>query len=90
MRAGSRFTRGLGFVDNPWGEKARQLVKTTCHLNDTHWGMIKENALARISTAGEDSEEGIDGLDDNGGDAMNPHALVQLDCKVSLNLSRPA
>lgn len=76
MRAGARYSRGLGFVDNPWGEKARQLVKTTCRLDDTHWGMIKEHALAHIGAAGDDSEEGIPGFDD---EAMNSHALIELD-----------
>lgn len=76
VRAGARYSRGLGFVDNPWGEKTRQLVKTTCRLDDTHWGMIKEHALAHVSAAGDDSEEG---MADNGGEAMTLHALIDLD-----------
>jgi len=78
VRGGSRYSRGLGFVDNPWGEKARQLVKTTCRLDDTHWGMIKEHAFAHIST-GEESDEGISGFDDDTGKAMSLHAIIELD-----------
>jgi hypothetical protein len=75
VRAGSHYSQGLGFVDNPWGEKACQLGKTTCHLDDTHWGMIKEHAFVHISATGEESDEGID----DAGEAMNPHALIELD-----------
>jgi len=78
VRAGSRYSRGLGFVDNPWGEKARQLVKTTCCLDDTHWGMIKEHAFAHIGTGGEESDEGIAGFDDDTSGA-NLHAIIDLD-----------
>ena len=78
VRGGSRYSRGLGFVDNPWGEKARQLVKTTYRLDDTHWGMIKEHAFAHINITGKESDEenqGITGFDDD----TNPHAVIELD-----------
>ncbi|KAN0107510.1 hypothetical protein V8E52_010028, partial [Russula decolorans] len=78
VRAGSRYSQGLGFVDNPWGEKARQLVKTTCRLDDTHWGMIKEHAFAHIGIGGEESDEGIAGFDDDTSGA-NLHAIINLD-----------
>jgi len=78
VKGGSRHSRGLGFVDNPWGEKARQLVKTTCRLDDTHWGLIKEYAFAHISMGGEDSDEGVAGADDDNG-ATDPHAILVLD-----------
>jgi thioesterase domain-containing protein len=77
VRAGSRYSRNLGFVDNPWGEKARQLGRTTCRLDDNHWGMIKEHAFAHIGTAGEESDEA--GASFNDGEAMNPHAHIELD-----------
>ncbi|KAN0112043.1 hypothetical protein V8E52_007960 [Russula decolorans] len=58
--------------------KARQLVKTTCRLDDTHWGMIKEHAFAHIGTGGEESDEGIAGFDDDTSGA-NLHAIIDLD-----------
>ena len=79
MRAGSRYSCSLGFVDNPWGEKACQLGRTTCRLDDTYWGMIKEHAYAHIGTAGDESDDGIAGFDDNASEAMNPHVLIELD-----------
>ena len=72
VRAGSRYSRGLGFIDSPWGEKARQLVKTTSRLDDTLWGMIKESASAHLSVADEESDDDVI-------EALNPHAYIDLD-----------
>ena len=80
MRAGSRYSRGLSFADNPWGEKAHQLVRTTSRLDDVHWGTIKEHAFAYIGATGEESDEEFAGLDDDARDAaLNPHAFIELD-----------
>ena len=80
VRAGSRYTRGLGFVDKPWGEMARQVGRTTIRLNDKHWDMIKGHAYAHIDVAGDDSEEGIAGLNNDASEAAsNPHAFIDLD-----------
>lgn len=79
VRAGSRFNRGIGFVDNPWGEKARKLGRTTSRLDDVHWGMIKEHASVHIGTAGDQSDEGIAGLDDASEATLNPHGFIDLD-----------
>ena len=82
MRAGSRngHSHGLSFADNPWGEKARQFVRTTSHLDDMRWGMIKEHAFAHIGVSGEESDEGFAGLDNDVRDAtLNPHAFIDLD-----------
>jgi hypothetical protein len=75
VRAGSRHTRGhgLGFVNNPWGEKARQTGKATSRLDDMHWDMIKEHAYAHIGAAGDDSDEIA------GNAASNPYAFIDLD-----------
>jgi len=41
--------------------------------------MIKEHAYAHIGTAGDESDDGIAGFDDNASEAMNPHVLIELD-----------
>jgi hypothetical protein len=74
VRAGSRYTRGLGFVDNPWGEKVCRLGRTTSRLDDTHWGMIKEHASAHLGAPGEETDERISGFDE-----VNMHAYIDLD-----------
>ena len=77
VRAGSRHARSLGFIENPWGQKTRQLVRTTSRLNNTHWGMIQEHAYAHISTRGEELDEGFN--DDADEAISNPHAFIDLD-----------
>jgi hypothetical protein len=75
----SRYTKGLGFVDNPWGEKARQIGRSTSRLNDKHWEMINEHAYAHIGVVGDDSEEVIAGPNNDADDpASNPHAFIDL------------
>ena len=77
VRGGSRYSRGLGFVDKTWGEKTRQIRRTTTRLNDTHWDMINGHAYAYIGVAGEDSEEALAALIN---DASEPaHASIDLD-----------
>jgi hypothetical protein len=78
-RAGPRNPRSLGFVDHPWGEKSRQIGRTTSRLDDTHWDMIKEHAYAHIGAAGDESDTS---LNDDGSEPLNLHAFINLDWYV--------
>jgi hypothetical protein len=79
-RAGPRNVRGLGFIENPWGEKAREFVKTTKRLDESRWRIIIEHAHAYLSA--ELDRDAID--EDNneiGGEdgCVNPRAAIDLD-----------
>jgi hypothetical protein len=64
----------LGFVDNPWGEKACLLVKMTLHLGDKHWSLIMAYSYTYIN--GNSDDEGS--ADEFGGE-VQPHAFLKLE-----------
>ena len=77
---GSQLVRRLGFIDNPWGEKARLLTKSTSRLEDKHWAMIMAYSATYIS--GYSDDEGS--ADEKGyGTETQPHAFIELDWCVS-------
>ena len=76
-RADPHNPRSLGSVNHPWGEKSRQIGRTTSRLNDTHWDMIKEHSYAHIGAAGDESDTGLNG--DGSESTLNLHAFINLD-----------
>lgn len=75
------------FSDKTWGEKARQLVKTTIRLEDSHWAMIKAFA-STFSGDIETDNEGGDGISwDDDDPVSNPHAFITLDWYVTALVS---
>jgi hypothetical protein len=67
------------FSDRIWGEKARQLIKTTIRLEDSHWVMIKSCASTFSGDVETDNEGGDGNLLDNDDPIANPHAFIDLD-----------
>ncbi|KAI0282251.1 hypothetical protein BC826DRAFT_1110850 [Russula brevipes] len=89
MRQGDRVsvaddqsTRGKAnnFTDKIWGEKARQLVKSTSRLDDTNWPIIKAHASVFYNNIETEDEEGESALEDVDDPVSNPHAFIVLDC----------
>ena len=77
-RGGAQNIRGLGFIENPWGEKARAFVKTTKCINDSLWDTIIEAACehnTELGVFGEDNDKNNDEDRSYG----NPHTSIDLD-----------
>jgi hypothetical protein len=77
--AAFKSVRGLRFIENPWGRRAREFVKTTKQMNSTHWEAIMEHASSHLSAPVLDTDEEDNDEDGNEGLLLNPRALIDLD-----------
>ncbi|KAI0253124.1 hypothetical protein BJV78DRAFT_1351967 [Lactifluus subvellereus] len=70
-----------GTRSNPWGEKAREFVKSTKRINDCLWDTIIEHAYVHLDVTD------LDRLDENNsedGSRVNPRAVIDLDCTYEI------
>jgi hypothetical protein len=79
-RAGTRNPRGLGFIDHPWGEKAREFVKTTKRIDESLWDSILQQANLHLDSTDRDGlDEDDNDNSDEDGSSVNPRGVINLD-----------